>query len=198
MVSTTRIEMTTGSFDDEVRDDIRGIGMPWWIFLVFGLGWIFVSLFVLQFDLDSVFTIGLLCGVYLLAAGAMEIFFAVVMPGWKWLHGLLAVLFIFGGVWAFAYPGQTFGTLALLIGWFLLIKGSFDIVAGLSNRDVHLWWLTFTLGIIEILIAFWAIGYPGRSAWLLVFWVGFGALARGIADIFLAFQVKSLQRGVRL
>jgi uncharacterized membrane protein HdeD (DUF308 family) len=71
-------------------------------------------------------------------------------------------------------------------------------VAGLSNRDISLWWLTALLGFAEIVIGFWAIGYPSRSAWLLVFWIGITALARGISDIVLAFQVKSLQRGVRL
>jgi uncharacterized membrane protein HdeD (DUF308 family) len=178
----------------EVRDDIREATFPWWLFLVFGLGWIFLSLFILQFDVDSVFTIGVLTGVYLLAAAATEGVAAVMMPGWKWLHWLLAALFAFGGIWAFVYPGQTFGTLALLIGWYLLVKGSFDFVAGLANRDVPLWWLTMIVGIFEFLLAFWAIGYPGRSAWLLVVWVGFGALARGIADIVLAFQVRSMQR----
>jgi uncharacterized membrane protein HdeD (DUF308 family) len=197
MVST-RIEMTTGTLEDDVRDDIRGLGLPWWLFLIFGLGWIFVALFVLQFDLDSVVTISLLTGVYLLAAAATEAVFAVTMPGWKWLHWVLAALFTFGGIWAFVYPGQTFGTLAILIGWYLLVKGTFDFVAGLMSRGVHLWWLTMIVGIAQILIAFWAIGYPGRSAWLLVFWVGISALTRGIADIFLAFQVRSLQRGVRL
>jgi uncharacterized membrane protein HdeD (DUF308 family) len=181
----------------DVREDIRdGLGMAWWLLLILGLGWVFVALFVLQFNLDSVWTIGILVGVYLLAASAFEIVLMVTMTGWRWLHGLLAALFAFGGIWAFAYPGQTFGTLAILIGWYLLIKGSFDVVAGLSNRDVHLWWLTMLCGFAEIAIAFWAIGYPGRSAWLLVFWVGLSALAHGIAEIVLAFQVKSLQREV--
>ena len=117
---------------------------------------------------------------------------AFVAPGWKWLHALLAVLFLFGGVWALAFPGQTFGTLALLIGWFLLIRGTFETVAALFNRDVDLWWLGLIAGIAQILIAFWAIGYPGRSAWLLVLWVGFAALFHGIGSIVLAFQIKHL------
>ena len=35
--------------------------------------------------------------------------------------------------------------------------------------------------------ALWALGYPGRSAWLLVLWVGFGAMFRGIGDLVAAF-----------
>jgi uncharacterized membrane protein HdeD (DUF308 family) len=197
MTGEARMDVTAEAYGLDVRDDIRGLETPWWVFLVIGLAWIFVSLFILQFDMDSVWTISVLTGAYLLAAAVAEGFATFVMPGWKWLHALLAVIFTIGGIWSFVYPGQTFGTLALLIGWYLLVKGSFDVVAGLSNRDVHLWWLTLIVGIAEILVAFWAIGYPGRSAWLLVFWIGVGALARGIADIFVAFQVKALQRGVR-
>ena len=39
----------------------------------------------------------------------------------------------------------------------------------------------------------WALGYPGRSAWLLVLWVGITALMRGVTEIVLAFKL----RGVR-
>jgi uncharacterized membrane protein HdeD (DUF308 family) len=64
----------------------------------------------------------------------------------------------------------------------------------LANRDLDLWWLTLLAGILEIAIGLWAIGYPGRSAALLILWVGIGALVRGITEIILAFQVKSLQK----
>jgi uncharacterized membrane protein HdeD (DUF308 family) len=195
-VTAASMDLPPRSLTD-VRADIRGFGLPWWLFLVTGLAWIFVSLFILQFDYDSVVTISLLTGVIFLMAAASEFGLALMMPGWKWLHGLLAVVFVFGGIWAFVYPGQTFGTLALLIGWFLLVNGTFDVVGALMNRDVHLWWLTFIGGAAQIVVAFWAIGYPGRSALLLVFWVGLSALARGITDIFLAFQVRDLQRVVQ-
>jgi uncharacterized membrane protein HdeD (DUF308 family) len=46
------------------------------------------------------------------------------------------------------------------------------------------------VGIIEILLGVWAMGYPGRSAVLLIFWIGFGAIVRGIAEIVLSFRVK--------
>ena len=48
------------------------------------------------------------------------------------------------------------------------------------------------VGIVEVLVGFWAIGYSGRSIALLVVWVGAAALARGITDLFLAFQLKKL------
>jgi uncharacterized membrane protein HdeD (DUF308 family) len=50
--------------------------------------------------------------------------------------------------------------------------------------------MTLVAGILEILIGAWAMGYPGRSAALLIVWVGFGAIVRGIAEIVAAFRVR--------
>jgi uncharacterized membrane protein HdeD (DUF308 family) len=180
----------------QVRDDIRDFAGTWWLFLVTGVAWVFIAFFILQFDLDSIALIGWLFATVLILSGVDELVAMAAMPGWRWLHGVLGVVLVAGGIWAFAYPGQTFGTLALLVGWMLLFKGTFDLVAGLANRGVDLWWLTVICGVLEIALAFWAIGYPGRSAALLVLWVGFGALIRGITEIALAFQVRGLRSEV--
>jgi uncharacterized membrane protein HdeD (DUF308 family) len=88
-------------------------------------------------------------------------------------------------------PVQTFGMLALLIGWYLLFKGIVDITDSILDRHVApLWGLLLGAGIAQVVIGVWAIGYPGRSAWLLVLWVGLAALARGVTDIVVAFRVR--------
>jgi uncharacterized membrane protein HdeD (DUF308 family) len=48
-------------------------------------------------------------------------------------------------------------------------------------------------GIIELALGFWAAGYYGRSALLLVAWVAAFALIRGVRDIVIAFQVREIQ-----
>ena len=53
-----------------------------------------------------------------------------------------------------------------------------------------------TAGIIEITLGIWAMGYPGRSAALLIIWVGIGAIIRGIAEIVTAFHVHKLSEAV--
>jgi uncharacterized membrane protein HdeD (DUF308 family) len=47
-------------------------------------------------------------------------------------------------------------------------------------------------GIIELALGFWAAGYYGRSAILLVAWVAAHAVIRGVRDIVLAFRVREL------
>jgi len=51
-------------------------------------------------------------------------------------------------------------------------------------------------GILEILLGIWAIGYPGRSAALLILWIGVGGIIRGIGEIAMSFQVRKLPEEV--
>ena len=180
--------------DPEVRADLRGFAKAWWLFLVTGILWLIVSLAVLQFDQTSINTIKFLVGLVMILATIEEAFHAIILPGWRWAHALLALLFLAVTIAVFTYPAMTFGTLAILIAWFLLVRGAFEIVASIMNRDLDLWWLGLIAGIAQVLIAFWAIGYPGRSAFLLVLWVGLGAMFRGIEQIVMAFQVKKLAK----
>jgi len=167
------------------------LGRWWWLLLVTGILWILLGMFVLQAHYDSAVAIGYLVGIWLIFGGVAEFMQAGVLEGWKWLHVVLGVLFVIGGVAAFTSPFQTFTILASLIGFFLILKGTFDFAIALMVRhELDLWWMTLIAGIIEVLLGVWAMGYPGRSSVLLIVWVGFGAIVRGIAEIISAFRVR--------
>ncbi len=180
--------------DDEIRADLRSFGKAWWLFLVAGIGWLIVGFAILSFDLTSVALISIGFAVVLLLAGIEEAINTALMEGWRWLHATLSVLFILGGIFALVYPGQTFRTLAILIAWFLLIKGTATLCISIYAHGMPWWWLGVIGGLLEIAIGIWAIGYPGRSAVLLVLWAGIAAVFRGIADIVLAFQARHLKK----
>jgi uncharacterized membrane protein HdeD (DUF308 family) len=152
---------------------------------------------VLDTDFDSALTIGYLVGGYLIAAGVMEFALIAIVEGWRWLHAVLGALFVVGGIAAFTEPFQTFTLLAALVGFFLVLKGTVDIVIALATRhEADLWWMLLIAGIVEVVFGFWASGYPGRSATLLILWIGIGALIRGVTQLVLAFQVRKLHEAV--
>jgi uncharacterized membrane protein HdeD (DUF308 family) len=163
----------------------------WWVLLLTGIAWVIVGVLVLDADFDSALAIGYLVGGYLIASGVMEFLLVGVSLGWKWLHAVLGVLFVIGGVFAFTEPFQTFAVLAGLVGFFLVVKGVFDFVMALATRHISdLWWLLLIAGIVQVVLGIWASGYPGRSAVLLILWVGVGALIRGITQIVASFEVR--------
>jgi uncharacterized membrane protein HdeD (DUF308 family) len=72
--------------------------------------------------------------------------------------------------------------------------GTFDIITAISTRrEIDVWWLQLIGGIIELALGFWAAGYYGRSAVLLVAWVAAFAVIRGVTNIVFAFGVRELQ-----
>jgi uncharacterized membrane protein HdeD (DUF308 family) len=168
---------------------------PWWLVLVIGIGWMLVALIVLRFDYTSVNAIAILFGIVAIAAGVLEIGSTIIARGWwKLLYGVLAVVFIATGIVSFIHPGDTFLALAAVISFFLVFAGTFDIITAISSRhEVEVWWLQLIGGIIELALGFWAAGYYGRSAILLVAWVAAFAIIRGVTNIVLAFRVRELQ-----
>jgi uncharacterized membrane protein HdeD (DUF308 family) len=168
---------------------------PWWLFIVLGIGWTLVALILLRFDYTSVHAISLLFGFVALGAGAMEIGLIFLSHGWwRVLNILLAIVFIATGIIAFIHPGDTFLALAAVFSFFLVFAGTFDIITSIAARhEIEVWWLQLVGGIIEVALGFWAAGYYGRSATLLVAWVAAYALIRGVRDFVFAFRVRELQ-----
>jgi uncharacterized membrane protein HdeD (DUF308 family) len=161
---------------------------PRWISITAGILWLIVGLVLLSLDSTSAATLGYMVGFVLILAGVDEFVHMIEAAGWKWLHGLMGVVFVLGGFFALLSPFHTFGILALFIGWFLIIKGFFDVAESIGFRHVMpLWGLSLAAGIAQIALGLWAVGYPGRSAWLLLVWTGVGALMRSVGSFVTAF-----------
>ena len=171
---------------------------PWWLLLITGIGWILVGLIVLRFDYTSVSAISILFGCVAIAAGVLEIGMVFIAAGWwKLFYGVLAVIFIVAGIVAFIHPGNTFVALSAVFSFFLIFAGTWDIIVSISTRhEIEVWWLQLIGGIIELVLGFWAAGYYGRSAVLLIAWVAAFTLIRGVRDIVLAFRVREVQHAV--
>jgi uncharacterized membrane protein HdeD (DUF308 family) len=174
------------------------LSYPWWLLLILGVVWLMFGFMILSFDFTTVLAIAWFAGFMFIASGITEFFIAFAVPGWRWLHLLFGVLAVIAGIVAFVWPDKTFLVLAAILAWYLLFDGTFKVIAAFLDRhEYDLWWLTLIVGISEVVIAFWAIGYPGNSIALLVVWVGAAAIFRGVGDIFLAFRVKDIPREPR-
>jgi uncharacterized membrane protein HdeD (DUF308 family) len=179
-------------------DELLEVSKGWWLYLVAGVLWIIFGWIVLSFKFDTVWAIAVFFGFGFIIGGIMELYVGFQSGGWRWLHILFAVIAIIAGILALIWPGQTFLVLAAIIGWYILFAGIMDIVISISTKeDNDLWWLQLILGIVEVLIGFWAVGYAGRSIAVLVIWVGASALARGISSIVLGFGLHSTGRELR-
>lgn len=169
----------------------------WWVFLVTGVVWLMIGFVVLRLDVSSVATVGFLIGGMLVVATIDEAMMAsAASGGWKFLHYGLAVIFVFGAVWSFINPAESFFTLASILGFILLFMGTLEIMMAVSSKDVNsLWVLQLVIGILMILLAIWVSQQfiPVRASLLLV-WVGFLCIFRGVGHIVSGFAVRKVSR----
>lgn len=191
--------MSTTAVAGTERALAREMGRTWWLFLVSAAAWLIFAFVVLSFDFTTVWAVAVFAGASFIGAGVLQFAVATQVDGsGRWAHVLLGALSVGAGIVAFAWPGATFVVLAGILAWFLLFRGTFDIVASLVNRDVDFWWVGLLVGIAQVLVGFWALSYTGRSLALLAVWVGAAALARGFIDIMLAFRLRELGKSTTL
>jgi uncharacterized membrane protein HdeD (DUF308 family) len=177
------------------------VARSWGWFLVAGIAWIVFAFVVLSFNYQTVWALAVFFGIGFILGGVMEFAVAAMAPGWKWLHILLGIVSIIAGFVALIWPGETFLVLGAIVGWLLLAYGLIDIVFAFSTRDIDdLWWMQLIVGIIMVLVGFWAISPDDvtlstyRGVVLLVVWVGAVALLRGIGDIVIGFRLRSAHK----
>ena len=87
-------------------------------------------------------------------------------------------------------PGDTFVSLAAVMSFYFIFRGSFDIAMAFAASRAPGWWVLLLVGLAEIAIGFWAAGSWKVSAVVLVSWVAAGALMHGIGQISTAFLVR--------
>lgn len=185
------------------KDQVRGNPLArilapvtdrWWIPLVPGVAWLVVSVLIFRFDYTTVTAVGVLFGLVAIASSANEVMLAAISTtGWRIAHLLFAALSFAVGIISFVHPGDTFVALAALVSFFLVFRGSFDVIQAFSlSRYLPGWWLLLITGIAELLIGFWAAGSWDLSAVVLVAWVGAAALMRGLTEIVAAFQIRGV------
>jgi len=183
----------------EARAAVGEASGTWWLFLITGIAWLLLSVIVLRFNITSIAAVGALLGVVFFAAGANEFMVMALRDmGWKWLHGILAVIFIIGGVWAFIHPIDAFYELAAILGFLLIFKGTMDVIGSVIQKEISaLWWLGLITGVLELLLGFWASQqYFAPRAALILVWVGFFALFHGIGEIVMAFEMRRVHKAM--
>ena len=176
----------------EEREALGAMSSMWWLWLLLGIGWMIVSLIILETDETSVKTVGVIIGIMFLVAGFQELLLATVAEGWRWLWIVFGVILILCGIAAFVEPEGTFGAFADMLGFIFLLVGAMWIVEAFAQKDLNpLWWLSLVAGLMMVILAFWAAGqFFITKAYTLLVFAGIWAMLKGITDIFKAFQIK--------
>jgi uncharacterized membrane protein HdeD (DUF308 family) len=173
---------------------LRGLAGLWWLWIVFGIAWIAISVVILQFDQASITTVGVLIGIMFAGSAAQQFVIASLADRGSWLYWLFGFLFAVAAVISFISPENTFAAVADVLGFLFLIVGIFWIIQAFISREINdLWWLGLVSGILMVILAFWTGGqFFIDKAYVLLVFAGIWALMHGVTDIVRAFQIRKI------
>jgi uncharacterized membrane protein HdeD (DUF308 family) len=170
--------------------DIINTIRHWWLFLLRGLAFIAVGIYMLNAPLASYAALSLLFGVIIIIAGVAEAIHAynhryIAGQVWRFYIGIIDVVL---GIVLVANLTVSMTILPIILGvWFLFSSASLFSFAGLMKRPL---WLILSAS-VTILFALLVIFNPAFGAMTIVLWTAFAFIVTGIFNSLLAFRLKA-------
>jgi uncharacterized membrane protein HdeD (DUF308 family) len=184
----------TEALRETFRTEVRAVSAVWWSFLILGIVWTGLGMFVLSYRVGSLATVAALIGVAFLFGGIAQLVVAGRVQSWRWLFILVGILGVVAGILAFVWPGVTLYVVSILVAWYLIVFGIVHIVDALAGPKLPWWWTGLLLGAAELVLGVWAVRSWEQSLFTLVTLVGVWALFHGVNEIFAAFAVRQAGR----
>jgi uncharacterized membrane protein HdeD (DUF308 family) len=170
----------------------RDWGPAWWILSLLGLLSIAAGVIVLFKPGDSLATLAVISGVFLLLDGIMEIVASLSRAtASRGLVALLGVLTLIVGVLLIRHPIQGVTAIALLLGLWLITIGVVRLVATFEVRE-HRGWNLFVAA-IDILAGIVIVSSPDIGFTTLALLVGIAFVMNGVGLFALGWKIHDLQ-----
>ena len=110
-----------------------------------------------------------------------------------WVFLIIGILLLIGSYYMFSTPVESFIGLAGLFSALILVSGLFRVFFALTNKDdIENFGLYLAGGVLDVIVGFILLKYPGMTVVLFSLFIGFWLLFRGFNIISISFQIKKL------
>lgn len=177
------------------------VSQYWWALVLRGVVAILFGVLALLQPALTLSALVLLFGAYALVDGIAAIILGIKEYGDRehwWATLLGGLVSVAAGVVTFLMPGITAIALLLLIAFWALFRGVFDIVAAIRLRHaIEGEWLLALSGVLSIAFGVLMLRFPGAGALAVIWWIGAFAIAMGTLLVVLGFRVRAFVPAVR-
>jgi uncharacterized membrane protein HdeD (DUF308 family) len=176
------------------------LNRSWWLFVLRGVCAVLFGILAFLWPGITIASLVLLFGAYALVNGALALGVAMQTarrsPG-RGFTTLLGLLGVATGVITFFWPGITALSLLLMIAFWAIVTGVFEIAAGIRFRQISRSWMLVVSGVLSVVFGGLLVALPGAGALSVVWLIGAYATASGILIIVSAVQMKSSLNVIR-
>ena len=174
------------------RDAAQQVARNWWVLLLNG-ALLFVA-GVLIFSIDwTVRELATFMGALFIFQGLTEALTTGIDARVRQANVIAGLLSIAAGILILVWPSPGLLAVAIVLGAWLIVMGTFAISGAVAARDVLPdWWLLLIIGLLEVPLGVLALANPGATLAALITVAGIWAVAIGVMRVVLAFEVKRL------
>ena len=173
--------------------EVREASSGWWLVVLVGLLSVVAGVIVLAKPGDSLATLAVIAGIFLLADGILEL--AVSLLHSTQSRGAIAVLGVItaiAGVLLIRHPIQGVTAIALLIAIWLIAVGVVRIVAAFEI-EAHRGW-NLIAGAVELIAGIVIVSDPNIGFTTLALLVGIAFIVNGMGMFGLGWSMHALRR----
>lgn len=166
----------------------------WWVLGLQGLVAIIFGLLAFALPRMTLLVLVYLFGIYALTNGVLGLIHAFSVPkGYPHFGGLIfnGLVSIAAGLLTFAWPHITALTLVLIIAFWAIVSGIFEIVAAIRlRRTIPNEWALVLGGVLSIVLGIFIGLRPAVGALAVLWWIGGFAILFGVLLIALSFRLR--------
>ena len=168
------------------------IARNWWLFVVTGLICVAAGIAVIVWPDITLLAFGVIIGIYLLIAAAMEIVDAIVgEPGGRAVSLILGVITLIAGIVCIRRPGESLMAIIVIIGVYLVAAGVIRVVRAFDVAEGRGWALL--LAAVEVAIGCLLLAWPDLGLATVAIMFAATMLVRGIFAIVVGFKLRGLR-----
>ena len=181
--------------DAFVSNDVRAATGGWWLLLLVGVISIAAGVTILVKPGDSLATLAVIAGIFLLVDGILELTAALLFGTQsRGMVALLGVLTAIVGALLIRHPIAGVAAVALLIGIWLITIGVIRFVAAFEVAEYRGW--NIIAGLIEVIAGIAIISDPNIGFATLALLVGIAFIVNGAGMLALGWSLRTLRREV--
>lgn len=194
-ISDNNTYVETEAVEAEATTIVAALGKHWGLVLTFGILMGGLGVAVMAWPDKTIVVLAVLLGISLLVSGVFSLVAGFTQPDQQTSTRVLSVisgaLSILLGFLAFQSITQATVILALIVGIGWLMRGIFDLVAGISAKGIPGRGLAITSGVLGLLAGMAVLLWPGITLTALAWIGGLWLLVMGIVQIVAAFSLRS-------
>jgi uncharacterized membrane protein HdeD (DUF308 family) len=178
---------------DLARSDVRAATGGWWLLVLIGVLSIAVGVTILAKPGDSLSTLAVIAGIFLLVDGILELAASLMHGvGSRGMVALFGALTVIVGVLLIRHPIQGIAAIALLIGIWLIAVGVVRFVAAFDAIEQRGW--KIVAGLVQMIAGIVIVSDPNIGFATLALLVGIAFIVNGLSMLGLGWSMHTIRR----